>query len=184
MAIIPKLQMLYICYFSKPQSNRPLYQAVYNTHARKIVELEIDDCQRAMRMIEVAKLTSPHSPVHYIGIDRFEDRDGRFSEVVLSLKSAYRLFRTTGAQVQLLPGDPPEVLPRVANFLGKVDLLILPEELDSAARGRMWFFIPRLLHEQTLVLIKRKAPSEKTAFYQKSHDDVKLLAGDGKRRAA
>lgn len=183
--MLSQLRSFYTLHYSRPKSNRPIYQAIYNSHACKIIELEIDDCRRVLRMIEVAKTASPQSPVHYVGIDRFEDREERFSEMVLSLKGAHRLFRTTGAQVQLLPGNPPEVLARAANFLGKVDLLLIPEPLDSEVWARMWFFIPRMMHPQTLVFIKRKAEGGRMAFSLKSHAEVeRLAAGGAKRRAA
>lgn len=185
MLFVEKLYSLYLRHFFGNKTDRPIYQEIYNARVRKIVELELDDCQRAIRMIEIAKTASPNTTIHYVALDRFEDRDERYAEVVLTLKGAYRLFKTTGALVQLLPGNPPEVLPKAANFLGKTDLLLLPEEPASEAWGRMWFFVPRLLHPQTLVFVKRKTPDGKTIFTRKTHAEIEQLAyGGTKHRAA
>ena len=83
-----------------------------------------------MRMIEVAKLASPQQDIHYVGVDRFEDRS-ESDGPGLTLKAAHQLLRREGVRVQLVPGNPSDVLVRVANSLGKVDLLIVPAELDS-----------------------------------------------------
>ncbi len=76
MSLFARLRLSYFCYFSKPAHDRPLYRAIRRRHARKIVELEIGDGRRALRMIQIAKLTGPGKDVHYVGIDPFEDRCG------------------------------------------------------------------------------------------------------------
>ena len=135
MSILSQLRLTYISYFSKPQSNHPVYQAIRRHRMRKIVELGVGNGRRALRMIEVAKLASPRQDICYVGMDLFEGRtesDGPG----LSLKAAYQFLRGVGARVQLVPGNPAESLAHAANSLGKVDLLIVPAELDSPSFGR------------------------------------------------
>ena len=134
LSIFSHLRLLYLCYFSKPAADRPVYRAIRRHNARKIVELGVGNARRAMRMIEVAKRTSSPQNIHYVGMDLFEGRAGSGGPA-LSLKAAHQLLRATGVRVQLVPGNPAESLIRLANSLGKVDLLIVPAELDVGGAG-------------------------------------------------
>ena len=129
MPILSRIRLFYSCHLSKPQSNRPIYRAIRRLHARKIVELGIASGQRALRMIEVAKLASPGEETHYVGVDPFEGRSEADSPG-LTLKAAHQLLRRDGVRVQLVPGDLADSLVRIANSLGKVDLLIVPAALE------------------------------------------------------
>ena len=148
--ITSRLRLLYLCYFSKPAFDRPIYRAIRRYHARKIVEVGVGDGHRAVRMIEAAHRASPSLDVHYVGMDPFEARtepSGRG----LSLKAAHQLLSgkrgrgscSAGVRVQLVPGNPSDGLMRMANSLGKIDLLIVPAEFDSAdARPALVFRAP------------------------------------------
>jgi len=150
---------------------------------RKIAELGIGAGQRAVRMIETARRASPHEAIHYVGVDRFEGRSAADGPG-LTLKAAYQLLRTDGVRVQLVPGDPAEALMRVANSLGKVDLLIVPAEMDSPSFARTWFFVPRMLHEQSLVFVERTAEDGAALLTLKPRDEIDGLASVAARRAA
>ena len=76
MSIINQLRLLYLCYFSKPIADRPVYRAIRRHRARKIVELGVGDGRRAMRLIEVARRASPSTDILYVGMDLFEGRSG------------------------------------------------------------------------------------------------------------
>ncbi len=167
----------------KSQPDCPACQAIRRCHARKIAELGIGAGQRAARMIEAARRASPGEAIHYVGMDRFEGRcetDGPG----LSLKAAHQLLRADGVRVQLVPGDPAETLMRVANSLGKVDLLIVPAEMDSPAFARTWFFVPRMLHEQSLVFVERTAEDGSALLTLKPRQEIDALASVAARRAA
>ena len=183
LSILSHIRLIYSCYLSKPQSNRPVYQAIRRCHARKIVELGVASGQRALRMIEVAGLASPGQEIHYVGVDRFEDRleaDGPG----LTLKAAHQLLRRDGVRVQLLPGDPAEILIREANSLGKVDLLIVPGHLDSPSFARAWFFVPRMLHERSLVFVERTVENGEKRLALKPREEIDALASAGLLRRA
>ena len=68
----------------------------------------------------------------------------------LSIKEAHRLLKATTAQVQLIPGDP-RTLARAANALQNQDLVIISAEHDDAALAGAWFYLPRMLHADSVV---------------------------------
>jgi hypothetical protein len=75
-------------------------------------------------------------------------------------------------------------LPRMANMLGKVDILILPCEVETSASARFWFFVPRLLHENTLVFVERVSDDGQPEMRLKPHEEILALAAPPVRRAA
>jgi hypothetical protein len=83
-----------------------------------------------------------------------------------------------------VPGNPADGLIRLANSLGKVDVLIVPAELDSPSYARMWFFVPRMLHERSQVFIQRQLEDGQAALSIKSADEINRLAGAGSSRRA
>jgi hypothetical protein len=178
LSIISRLRLFYLCHFSKPVADRPVYQAIRRQGPQKIVELGVGDGSRAMRMIEVAQRRCQPSPIHYVGMDLFEGRPASNGSVI-SLKTAHQLLRSTGARVQLVPGNPPDTLIRLANSLGKVDLLIVPAELDSPAFSRVWFFVPRMLHARSLVFVEGPSVDGQRSLRPKSRHEIDSLAAVG-----
>ena len=135
-------------------------------------------------MIEVARRTSPASDIHYVGMDLFESRPASDGPGV-SLKAVHQLLRATGARVQLVPGNPCDGLVRLANSLGKVDLLIVPEIFESPSLARAWFFVPRMLHERSLVFVERTlADGQKSLTLKPRHEIDRLAMLVPNRRAA
>jgi hypothetical protein len=184
LSIISQLRLFYFRYLSKPVADRPIYRAIGRQKVRKIVELGIGDASRALRMMEVARQASAASDVHYVGMDLFEGRTEANGQG-LSLKAAHQLLRGAGARVQLVPGNPSDGLMRLANSLGKVDLLIVPAELESPAAARMWFFVPRMLHERSMVFIEgQSAEGERLLRLKPRHEIDQFAAAGPSRRAA
>jgi hypothetical protein len=184
LSIFSRIRLAYLCYFSKPAADRMVYRAVRRLQPKKIVELGIGNCRRAMRMIEVAKRTSPPENIHYVGMDLFEGR-AESAEPPLSLKEAHQTLRATGVRVQLVPGNPSESLIRLANSLGKVDLLIVPAELESSPAARTWFFVPRILHDRSLVLVEGVRDDGQKKLHVKPRKEIERMAtGAPVRRAA
>jgi hypothetical protein len=183
LSILRRVRLAYSCYLSKPQSDRPVYRAIRRCHARKIVELGIATGQRTMQMIEVAKLSSPGQEIHYVGVDPFEGRSDS-DRPGLTLKAAHQLLRRDGVRVQLVPGNLADSLARLANSLGKVDLLIVPAALESASFARTWFFVPRMLHEQSLVFVEQTFEDGQMLLEIKPRYEINVLASMGVRRQA
>jgi hypothetical protein len=152
-------------------------------------------------------LTASRSPaVQYVGMDLFEGRrdcpDFRGQHCAtkagengtvpltasegqegLSLKAAHQLLRSADATVRLVPGNPADGLIRMANTLGKIDLLIVPAELDSPAFARMWFFVPRMLHKHSLVYVEGLSADGQRELREKHRDEIDRLAAAGSRPA-
>lgn len=175
MSIINNLRLFYLSYLSKPAADRPLYRAIRRYGARKIVELGVADCRRALRLIEIAKQASPDEEIHYVGMDRFEGRSESEGQGI-ALKAAHQLLRATGERIQLVPGKPSESLIRLANSLGKVDLLILPADLETPAMARAWFFVPRMLHDGTLVFLEHVSDDGVRTLQRKTREEIDQLA--------
>jgi hypothetical protein len=57
--------------------------------------------------------------------------------------------------VQLVPGDPYSALARTANSLPDIDLMLVDADQDAESLSQAWFYAPRMLHEESLVLIER-----------------------------
>jgi hypothetical protein len=181
-SVLSRIRLFCSCHFSKSQSERPVYQEIRRCRATKIVELDIGSGELALGMIDVAKLVSPDQEIHYVGLDPFEGRSETDSPG-LTLKAAHQLLRRNGVRVQLVPGNPADSLIRVANSLGKVDVLILPAALDSTDCARTWFFIPRMLHEESVVFVSYQAEDGESRLELKPHSEIAALATQ-RRQAA
>jgi hypothetical protein len=180
--IISRLRSLYFRWFSQPSHNRLLYREICRRRVRTIVELGVGSGQRAVRMIELARRGDP-SAVYYVGMDQFEAQQAG-SGPGMTLKAAHQLLRGAGARFRLVPGDPAEGLIQSANSLGQVDLLIVPGELDSAEWARFWYFVPRVLHERSLVLIDGRTADGGGQLQPKARGEIERLAATGSGRRA
>lgn len=145
----------------------------------------VGQATRAERMIEVAARRVPASAVRYTGIDLFEARRPGDAPG-LSLREAHRALRNTGAAIRLCPGDPLTALSRVANSLGPTDLVVVSAGLDPAGLAKAWFYVPRILHTRSLVLVESRPSSEgELSLRLLGRGEVEALAaGRGVRRAA
>jgi hypothetical protein len=143
-----RLKYFFLGYLSRPAGDRCVYRSIRRRRQRRIVELGVHDALRALRMISVAQAAD--GAVSYTGIDLFELRpDGERPK--LALKEAYRRLRSTGVAVRLIPGDPWQALSRAANALTGTDLLIVSADQDPSSLDRAWFYVPRMLHDGSLV---------------------------------
>jgi len=139
--------------------------------------------QRALRMIEMASRACPDEPVRYVGVDLFEMRTAADGPGV-TLKMAHRLLKASGAKIQLLPGDPFSALARSANSLPKIDLVVVSSRWDAANLAPAWFYVPRLLHDDSRVFVETQQAEGKPSMRLVSPDEVRALAGSAMRRAA
>jgi hypothetical protein len=180
-----RLKYLYLAYFSAPKADRQLYRALSRGKIRKIVEMGMAEGRRSLRLIEVAQRFSAGEPIQFTGIDLFEGRPA--SEPGLSLKSAYKTFRQAGAKSRLLPGTPYDALHQFSNVLLGTDLLLIGADQDPASLAAAWFYVPRMLHAESLVL-QEVVAGEKTQWQPISRLEVERLAAhctlQRRRRAA
>ena len=156
MARASRLRILYLTHLSTPATDRIIYGAIHRGSVRRILEVGLGLGQRALRMIEVAGYHAAAREIHFTGVDPFEDRAA--GDVPgLSLRMAYRLLRPTGARVQLLPGEPFTALSRAADRLAPMDLLVISAGQNGPSMHRAWFYLPRLMHRQSLVFVESRA---------------------------
>ncbi len=180
------IEYCYLAYFSKPASERCIYQAIRRRKACNLVELGTGPALRARRMIRVAQLSSPGRKVRYTGIDEFE-LAGRAGDVgSLPLKAAHQHLAKSGAQVQLVPGDPFTALARKANDLVGSDLLVISANQRSQLLDRAWFYVPRMLHVDSLVFVEDTGQDDpqQSRFRLLPHEQIQELAGAGLQRRA
>jgi hypothetical protein len=101
-------------------------------------------------MISSAQRYHPAAKIDFAGVDRFDSRPAGTPR--LSLKLAHQLLRPTTARINLIPGDPHEALPRAANTLHGIELVMISAEQNAESLSRAWFFLHRLLAPQAIVL--------------------------------
>ena len=180
MAAAGFLKSVYLRYLSKPAGERKLLSLIKRHKLHRIVELGIGNGQRAVRMIELAQRYHD-SEIHYAGIDMFEARSE--PQPGLPLKQAYKQLRATGAKVQLIPGDPFSSLARSANSLSDTQLLILAASEQGESLERAWFYVPRMLAPQAIVLVQRAGDDPARARYEQlSRIEIERLAGATQQR--
>jgi hypothetical protein len=65
------------------------------------------------------------------------------------------MLAASGARLRLVPGDPYSALAHAANSLLDTDLVVIRADQDPVALERAWFYLPRMLHEQSVVLVEQ-----------------------------
>jgi hypothetical protein len=179
-----RLRNLYLAHLSQPAADRSVYRHIRKHNVRRIVELGAGTLVRAARMIEVAAAGVGAESVTYTGIDLFESRSAADGPGV-SLKLAHRQLLTTGARIRLLPGDPFTALARAANGLTETDVIVISADQDAASLARAWFYVPRMLHDQSQVFVERRTPGDNScALEAVSQTEIDAWAGVGTRRRA
>jgi hypothetical protein len=179
-----RVRRLLYAYFSKPQHERVLFRAMKRTQPARVVEIGLGDARRATRLVAYAQALVA-GPVNYTGIDLFEDRLD--AQTCLRLKDAYRQLHQLGAKVRLFPGEPLEALRTAANGLTGTDLLVVSRQVDPESMRQAWAFVPRMLHERSLVFVEQVEPDDGVmTFRQLSLENVDAAARQAKtgRRAA
>jgi predicted O-methyltransferase YrrM len=151
--LVRHCKRLYFSYFSQPSSDRFVYRFLRKRRIRKILELGIGTGVRAQRMLQLATGDQYPPSISYTGVDLFESRS-ETDGPGLSLKLAHRQLKVAGARVRLVPGDPYSALARIANELGAIDLILISADQDRQSLAKAWFYVPRIMHAETLVLLE------------------------------
>ena len=146
------LKYLHLAYFSRHKTERPLFRIIRKLQAGHLVHIGVGTGELAQQMIELAARNTRREKVRYTGIDLFEMRPAE--NPGLTLKRAYRLLKSLPAKTQLVPGDPYSAIARVANSLPDNDLVLISSDQDMTSLQLAWFYLPRMLHDQSLVLIE------------------------------
>jgi hypothetical protein len=183
LSFIDRLRYVHLAYFSKPKANRVVYRAIRRSQPKSIVEIGIGLAQRSLNAVTLATKQYPDERISYTAIDLFETSPG--GRAALGLKKAHQLLSATGAKIQLVPGDPFSALARMANSLMGTDLLIVSADQLGQSLDRAWFYVPRMLHDNSIVLLEETTSDGTTSFRQLAKNEiVTKYVGDMKRRAA
>lgn len=184
MSIASRLKLFHLLHFSQPSSERLIYQIACENRCRRILEVGLDGARRAQRLLQATayrqetKSVDDRPPIEYIGIDLFEAGNGP------SLKDVYRLLRSGGARVRLLPGEPLGTLARWSNEIGPVDLLLLANSGGWQQSPRFWYFVPRLMSETSILLVEHRDGGAKTQWERLGHLQLDRLKKNAELRRA
>ncbi|MCE9548435.1 MAG: hypothetical protein K8T25_23415 [Planctomycetia bacterium] len=179
------VKYLYFAHASRPRAERSLFRLIRRHSVSSIIELGIGSGRRAVRMIQVAQRYTRLGGVSYTGIDLFEARPAGVEGP--TLKQVHKLLSQTGARVRLVPGDPLSALSRTANELTGTDLVVVGLDQDLDSVGRAWFYVPRLLHPGSKMVVEQAGADPKAdhRYDPVSLDRIKELAKQhAPRRAA
>ena len=100
------------------------------------------------------------------------------------IRSGFEQLRQQHVKVRLVPGDPFDALARIANETSGIDLVVVAGDQDPELMARAWLFLPRMIHDDTLVLSQAADAQGRLAdFVQLTRQQVEELAGlRGRRR--
>lgn len=149
MSAIKFFKHLHLAYLSQPAGERTIYQTVRKLRPTRIVELGVGTGERTERMLRLA-VEMVDCNLQYTGVDLFEGRSDK--ESGMSLKDAHRRFSTARVKTRLAPGDVLSVVTRMANALTDTDLLLVSADHESQLMEAAWYYVPRMLHENSIVL--------------------------------
>jgi len=177
------VRFAFLAWLSQPAQQRPIYRMIRQLEAKTIVEIGVQAGVGSRRIIEAALRSWPAAEIRYTGIDLFEARP--VPATGLRLIEAHRTLKRHGVHVHLIPGDPFSALARSANTLTGTDMIVIRGDQDPEALLRAWYYVPRMLHEQSVVL--QETNSGKASRWECiSPATIELWAGNGRvsRRAA
>ncbi len=135
--------------------------------------LGLGDAVRPLRLIALAKRYRPADFIEFAGIDRFDSRPEE--QPRLSLKKTHQLLRPTAARISLLPGDPQETLPRAANTLHGIELVVISAGQNMESLARSWFLLHRLLAPNAIVL-REEISGDQTVLKTLARPELDRLA--------
>lgn len=183
MAAASWLKYAFLAHFSKPRAQRQLFRLVKVHKICRIVEVGIFSLERTMAMISVAQRFAGTNPVNYTGLDWFDGREAELPK--LTLKDVHRQLQTTGASIRLVPGEPGRSIASIANSHQHTGLLLLSSPVTESSLAPAWFYFPRMVDAQSIVLRERLDGSNRPNFeLLKNSLLAKQAATLGERKAA
>lgn len=182
MAAVNWLKYVYLARFSKPRSERQLYRFLKVRRVSRIVEVGISSVDRTLAVIGVAQRYAADGKVTYTGLDWFEGRAKELPKV--TLKQTYTQLQATGAQIRLVPGEPGRSISAVANSHQHTGLLLISSAVSDSSLDTSWFYVPRMLDAETLVVRERPGEDGEPVFAMLEHDRIVEWAGGRTTRKA
>lgn len=172
----------YLAHLSRPQSSRQLYRLIKRNRVSRIVEIGISDVSRAVARIEVAQRFAEGEKVCHTGLDWFDARPPHLSP--LTVKEAYRALHATGVNIRLVPGCPGRSLAGIANAHQNTDLILIASSVSDDELKAAWFYVPRMLHAESVILRECQHPGGEPSFEQLTRTQIAEWAAEASTRRA
>ena len=183
MAAASWLKYVYLAHFSQPRTERQLYRLAKVHKICRIVEVGIYNVERTMALIAVAQRFADQGQVSYTGLDWFDARPSDLPS--LTLKAAHRALQSTGTVARLVPGDPARNIAAVANAHQHTGLILLSSIVPDCLLAPAWFYLPRMVDADTVVLRERIDAARRPTFEMLPKSLlVKQAVSLGERKAA
>lgn len=162
MAAASWFKYAYLAHFSKPRTQRQLYRLVKAHKICRIVEIGIESLERTAAVIAVAQRFAGSEQVAYTGLDWFDTRSDELPQ--LTLKQAHCELQASGAAVRLVPGDPARSVASIANSHQQTGLLLLSAMVPESSLAPAWFYFPRMVDNESVVLRERIDVAQRATF--------------------
>lgn len=182
MALADTLDTIYLCWMCKPKSHRELFRMIKRRRVHSIVELGVHSIERTLRLIRMARRSSPGQEIHYAGVDLFDARP--VDQPRLTLKQTHRSLAGHGATIRLIPGDVSSALARYANQLRDTQLLLVSAQHDPQQLAHAWRYVPRMLANDAVILQAVGDTEDRLERVTHQVIDARAAAAERERRAA
>ena len=156
---------------AKPVGDREVFRMIKTHQFRSLVEIGLGDGRRCERMIRVAQRYATAGKLRYTGVDLFEGRD---DGTRLKLIEMHRRLNNLGVRAQLVPGSLAIGVQQIANSHLRTDLVVISHGFDLEELDASWYFLPRMLHPGSKVLIQKQADAP---FAVMDRLEIERLAG-------
>ncbi len=181
MAPIGWTKFLYLSYFSKPKCDRAILRTIKSKKITKIVEIGLRSSEFTANMLQTSLRYGGDQKVSYAGVDLFESRPT--TQTAFSLKDIHKRLSGDQLRVRLIPGDPMVGLSRFANTLTGTELVVVSSDVDAEAMQQAWFYVPRMLLDNSNVFVCSNSSDSPTATLI-SREEVEKRAAANRRTAA
>ena len=148
---LSNLGYLNLRFLAKPAADRLIYKTIKAHQVRSIVEIGMGNGTRCMNMIRAAKKYGIKN-IRYTGVDLFDGRPEGQPELLL--KSMHKQVNQLEIKSQLVPGDTSNAIRRIANSHTRTDLIVISAGYQKQDLDAAWFYVPRMLHANSVVLIQ------------------------------
>ncbi len=162
--------------FSKPVADRKIYRLIRDNKVSSIIEFGLGDGARTEKMIQTAMRFILSGTVRYTGVDLFEGRPE--GETPLSLREMHRRMNKFEIKSQLVPGESESAVMRIANSHLRTDLILITAQYPLHSFDQCWYFFPRMLHAQSVVMIQSEAEG---SFHAMSRLEIEKLGEKSKK---
>ena len=140
----------------RPEGEFVLFEQAANYLPKRILEIGVDDGERASCLLNFCALVIPTNELFYFGMDWFEERTAE-QRPGLEYMQAFQMFKNMGVATRLQPGDPGTGFLGVANSLTakKVDWIMISEEIAPRTMRKLWPLFPRIIDDETRFFLEK-----------------------------